>query len=109
MPNVARGNLEFYQKRFAGLTESKPLEVQDDRDANRVVMIENYALAKADFDKDKTLSDLNTNAYAVSDILPGRQAGLRKQPLSLPTAISRTHVIAEIGRAPCRERVCQYV
>ncbi|KEZ00685.1 hypothetical protein AI27_03155 [Sphingomonas sp. BHC-A] len=93
MPNVARGNLEFYQKRFAGLTESKPLEVQDDRDANRVVMIENYALAKADFDKDKTLSDLNTNAYAVSDILPGRQAGLRKQPLSLPTAISRTHVI----------------
>src|SRR3546814_3695976 len=73
MPNVARGNLEFYQKRFAGLTESKPLEVQDDRDANRVVMIENYALAKADFDKDKTLSDLNTNAYAVSDILPGRQ------------------------------------
>src|SRR3546814_17436933 len=32
MPNVARGNLEFYQKRFAGLTASKPLGVQDDRD-----------------------------------------------------------------------------
>src|SRR3546814_12934920 len=25
MPNVARGNLAFYQKRFDGLTESKPL------------------------------------------------------------------------------------
>jgi transglutaminase-like putative cysteine protease/tetratricopeptide (TPR) repeat protein len=90
---MARGNLEFYQKRFPGLMESKPLAVGDDRDANIFTLGEDYTLSKAEFDKNKTLSDLNTNAYAVSDLLPDKQAGPRKQPLSLPANVSRDQII----------------
>ncbi|SEJ65374.1 protein of unknown function [Sphingobium sp. AP50] len=90
---MARGNLEFYQKRFPGLMESKPLAVGDDRDANIFTLGEDYTLSKAEFDKNKILSDLNTNAYAVSDLLPGKQAGPRKQPLALPANVSRDQMI----------------
>lgn len=92
-PQIARNNLEFYQKRFPSLAEGKPLETRDDRNANIFVMVENYTLAKADFDKGKILSDLQTSAYAVNDILPDRQSAPRLQPLALPTYINRNHVI----------------
>lgn len=90
---MARGNLEFYQKRFPGLVESRPLAVKDDRDANIFILGENYTLSKAEFDKGKILSDLNTNAYAVRDLLPAKQAGPRLQPLYLPANIVRNQMI----------------
>lgn len=90
---VARGNLEYYQKRFPGLAEGKALAISDDRDANIVVLGEDYSLSRTEFDKGKILSDLNTTAYAVDDLLPGKQAGPRKQPLYLPANISRNQMI----------------
>lgn len=90
---VARGNLEYYQKRFPGLAEGKALAISDDRDANIVILGEDYSLSKAEFDKGKILSDLNTTAYVVADLLPGKQAGPRRQPLYLPANISRNQVI----------------
>ncbi|WP_298397835.1 DUF3857 domain-containing protein [Sphingobium sp.] len=95
---MARGNLEFYQKRFPGLAEAKPLAVSDDRDANIVTMGEDYSLSKAEFDKGKILSDLNTNAYAVRDLLPGKQVGSRKEPLYLPANVSRDQVIEVMAK-----------
>lgn len=90
---MARGNLEFYQKRFPGLAEGKPLAISDDRDANIVILVEDYSLSKAEFDKGKILSDLNTTAYAVADLLPGKQVGARLQPLYLPANVNRNQVI----------------
>lgn len=90
---VAQGNLDFYRNRFAGLTESKPIEFRDDRDANALVMTENYTLPRADFDKDKIAAKLITRAYAVSDLLPDRQASPRQQALALPANAEREQVI----------------
>lgn len=90
---MARGNLEFYQKRFPGLAESKTLSINDDRDANVVVLGEDYSLSKVEFDKGKILSDLNTNAYAISNLVPSKQAGPRTQPLYLSANIDRSQLI----------------
>ncbi len=100
--NIARGNLDFYHKRFAGLVEAKPIEWRDDRDANRMVMVEDYALSKADFDKDKLDSDFQTSAYAVIDILPDRQNTPRHDPLALIANVSRnqTIVLKALDHAP---------
>jgi transglutaminase-like putative cysteine protease/tetratricopeptide (TPR) repeat protein len=100
--NIDRDSLDFYRKRFIGMITSKPLEVRDERDANRLLIIEDYTLSKADFAKEKVLSELETNAYALSGSLPERKAGPRKQPLELPASITRDQVI-EItakGRTP---------
>ncbi|MBU6266885.1 MAG: DUF3857 domain-containing protein [Sphingomonadales bacterium] len=98
---VAQDNTDFYRKRFAGLAEAKPLELTDDRDGNVLTMVENYTLAKADFDKDKTFQKLSTNAYAVDDFLPARQPTPRREPLALPAFVHR-HQIIEIHAADRR-------
>src|SRR3546814_20425203 len=42
IPNAERGNLEFYHKRFAGLPDSNPQAVPNERSSNRDVMLDNY-------------------------------------------------------------------
>lgn len=96
--DIARGNLEFYQKRFPGLVESATLEMRDDRDANRLVMVEHYTLSKVEFDKGKILSELKTAAYAVNDLVPARQAAPRRNPLTVPANVSRNHTIEITAR-----------
>ena len=100
--NISRQNLQFYQKRFAGLASAKDVEFRDDLDGNTLLMVEDYTLAKADFDKDKILSDLSTNAYAVKSLVPARQSGPRLQPLAMPGVVSRNQVIElkAVGRVP---------
>lgn len=90
---IARNNIDFYRKRFAGLAETKPLELRDDREANTLLMVEDYTLSRDDFVKDKIAAKLTTNAYAVADQLPDRQSGPRQQPLAVPADTMRTHVI----------------
>lgn len=82
-PGVARGNIEFYRKRFAGLVETTPVTFADNRDTNTFSMVEDYALARADFIKDKLSSKLVTRAYAMADVLPSRPTTPRRLPLAL--------------------------
>lgn len=90
---IARENLDFYRKRFVGLTESQPIEFADQRDANVLTMVEHYSLPHADFEKDKLLAKLVTRAYAVQDVLPERQSGPRVNPLALADHVSREQII----------------
>jgi len=100
--DIARGNLTFYQKSFPGLAESKPIELRDDRDANVLVMVENYTLSKQAFDEGKILSAFPTNAYLMRDLLPDRQAAPRREPLALRAGVRRTQTIELTvkGRTP---------
>lgn len=88
-----RENLKFYQKRFAGLAEAKPLTISDDREANLVIEREDYSLSRAAFGEAKLASDLVIQAYAVNDMLPRRQGGTRRYPLALPRDARREQTI----------------
>lgn len=90
---VAQANLDFYRNRFAGLTESKKIEFRDDREANELIMLEDYTLPRADFDKDKISSKFITRAYAVSGVLPDRQTSPRQQMLALSPYAALEQVI----------------
>lgn len=90
---IAKNNLNFYSKRYAGLKESRTLDIRDDRDANVLTMVEHYELSKADWDKDGLFSKLVTQAYNVDDILPEKQVTPRRNPLGLPSSALREHVI----------------
>lgn len=90
LEGFSKNNLDFYLKRFPGLTESKPLEILDDRDQNVITMVENYAMSADAFKKGAIASKLGTIAYVVQGVLPDRQTGTRRNPLAL-----RAHSLAE--------------
>src|SRR3546814_14999301 len=50
-----------------------------------------------------TVNDINTSALIDGDVLYSSATG------PLTTAVPASFVGVELGRAPCRERVCQYV
>jgi hypothetical protein len=56
-------------------------------------MVENYTLAKADWVKDGLLAKTITRAFMVDDILPGKQANKRVNPLAIAAFAKREHVI----------------
>lgn len=90
---IGDDNLQFYLKRFPGLTESRPLELIDDRDANRLTMIETYSLSQAAFKKAGLGKDLTMSAYLVANILPERQPGPRREPLGMPSYLVNEQTI----------------
>jgi len=81
---IAESNLAFYRDRFPDLAESKPIELGDDRDANVLTMVENYAMSREAFRKANIPVKLITRAYMIQNVLPDRQANPRVQPLALP-------------------------
>src|SRR3546814_4400724 len=56
-------------------------------------------------------ADLRSERDGAADRAPGfdRPAGVRPVPECAPDPAVRTGADGEIGRASCRERVCQYV
>ncbi|WP_428969651.1 DUF3857 domain-containing protein [Sphingomonas sp. Xoc002] len=91
--SIADNNLDFYRKRFPGITESRPLVLKDDRDANALTMVEDYTLSHDAFDKAKLSAKFVTRAYALQNVLPDRQTGPRRNPLELPDHIVNEQVI----------------
>ena len=85
--------LDYYRKHLAGLVTEKPLQTTDDRDANRLQVIEDYALSRADFAKDKIADTLVVQAYLVADVLPDHEASPRRQPVAITANAVREHVI----------------
>jgi tetratricopeptide (TPR) repeat protein len=90
---IAQANLDFYRLRFPALLESKPLELQDDRDGNTLVMIENYAMSREAFATAKIPAKLITRAYLLQNSLPRRQANPRVQPLGVSDHVINEQVI----------------
>ncbi len=91
--SIADGNLDFYRKRFPGIVEAKPLVLKDDREANALTMVEDYTLSREAFDTAKLSTKLITRAYALQNILPDRQTGPRRNPLTLPDHIVNDQMI----------------
>ena len=90
---IARENTEFYRKRYAGLAETTPVVLTDDRDGNVLTMVEDYTLSREDFSKDKLGSKLVTRAFSVAEILPDRPTSARRLPLAVPRHTRREHAI----------------
>lgn len=80
---IAENNLAFYRSRFPDLAESKPIELDDDRDGNVLTMVENYAMSREAFSKANIAAKLITRAYMIQNVLPERQANPRIHPLAL--------------------------
>jgi len=91
--SISDANLKFYRDRFPGIVESKPLERNDDRDANVLTMVENYTMSREAFSDAKISTKLITRAYAMQDVLPNRQANPRVQPLALSPYLVNEHKI----------------
>lgn len=91
--DMTRDYLGYYAERYPGLTLVKPMEMHDDRAANRLEMVERYllpadALSGTDLERSFPFA---TEDFASN--LPERLAGPRRAPLDAGTAaIYRHHI-----------------
>jgi tetratricopeptide (TPR) repeat protein len=101
---IAKDNLGYYLKRYPGIAESRPLAIDDDRDANVITMIETYSVSKADFDKDKLADVLSVNGYLIQNVLPDKQGVVRVNPLHVnaPVRLSQDIELHAKGRTLAR-------
>jgi transglutaminase-like putative cysteine protease len=96
---IGREFLDYYQKRYPGLTEAKPPRMTDDRAANRVTVIESYFLPFTALDKNGLREDFVFATEGLVSRFPDPQGRPRRLPMEVGGPWSLTHVV-EVTGAP---------
>ena len=92
---IGREYLEYYQKRYPGLTEAKPPRMTDDRAANRVTVVETYFLPVSALDKNGLRQDFAfASSSSLMDRFPDPPTRPRRLPLEVGGPWTFTHRIA---------------
>jgi hypothetical protein len=89
--------LRYYSDRYPGLKVLAPLKLEDDRQANQLVVRESYFLATPALYRNGLREDFSFAAENFADNLPDVDTGLRKAPLYTGGASSHKHVITVQG------------
>jgi transglutaminase-like putative cysteine protease len=80
---LARNYLEFYRDGYPGIKSSAPLKIKDDRDANRVEVVERYAIEPAFAEKDDGSRRFDLNPDVVKALAKAPKQVERSTPLSV--------------------------
>lgn len=93
--------LAFYGDMYPGLTSARPIQIEDDRNANRLRTIETYGLSAEALAKDGLIGKFLVKASALDDY-KSPAAGERRTALSLPYPVNKHHriVLVTPGRKP---------
>ena len=90
---LSRQFFDYYSAVYPGLTESHPLEITDDREANVVVYRATYQIDADVFDDGELGSKLPVVASAVGNVLPRSVEADRTAPLALPYGTNARHIV----------------
>jgi transglutaminase-like putative cysteine protease len=96
---IGREFLDFYRKRYPGLTEAKPPRMTDDRAANRVTVVETYFLPFTALNDDSLRQDFAFASNGLVSRFPEPQSTPRRLPMDVGGPWSFTHVV-EVSDAP---------
>lgn len=90
---IGRDFLDYYQKRYPGLTEAKPPKMTDDRAANRVTVVESYFLPFTALDQNGLRQDFAFASTGLTDRFPDPQSRPRRLPLAVGGPWSFRHSV----------------
>lgn len=90
---LARGFLDYYAGHYPGLTESRPLQIDDDAAANVISFRAGYQIDMQAFENSDLGNKLPIHAAAVQDIIPRQVEAGRVAPLALPYGTHVRHLI----------------
>lgn len=90
---VARRYADFYRRRFPALESAAPLAVEDDGDANRIVLTERYRVLKPWSQSSPGQRALDLNADSISGLVGLPSVLQRRTPLALSYPNDITHRI----------------
>ncbi|WP_333816151.1 DUF3857 domain-containing transglutaminase family protein [Tabrizicola sp.] len=90
---IGRDFLDFYQKRYPGLTEAKPPRMTDDRGQNRVTVVETYFLPATALDRNGLRQDFPFASTGLMDRFPDPPTRPRRLPLAVGGPWSFTHKV----------------
>ncbi|MBL9050035.1 MAG: DUF3857 domain-containing transglutaminase family protein [Tabrizicola sp.] len=94
---ISREFLDYYQNRYPGLVVARPPQMTDDREANRVTVIEHYFLPYPALDQNGLREDFVFATEGLVDRYPDRLSGPRRQPMEVNGPWIATHRIEVIG------------
>ena len=90
---IAREFLNFYGKYYKNLTPVGELDVQDDRDANRIEVLEHYTIDRETFEAEGYDTSFSARASSIVELLPDTLESNRKMDVWLPYGTNRRHII----------------
>ncbi|MCY7312721.1 MAG: DUF3857 domain-containing protein [Pseudoxanthomonas sp.] len=91
--SIQKGYLNFYASDYPGIVSAGPLEVEDDRDANRLVTIERYDIAI--FWAKDAKTGVRTAVADAADMrsqLDVSKTPIRRAPMALEHPVDFTHI-----------------
>ena len=91
--NLTRSFLDYYAANYKGLTESRPLTIADDIDANVLIFRAEYEMDSRTFRDSDYGNKLPVHATAVRDLLPRQVEAERVAPLRLPYGTNARHIV----------------
>ncbi len=101
--------LKFYAGMYPGIVRARPIHVVDDRDANKIVVMEAYQLSPSNVHRGKLLEKFLVKASSMDtyDKIP---SGKRATPYALPWPVNKEHVIVVVtpGRRPPAPRAVSF-
>jgi transglutaminase-like putative cysteine protease len=80
---LTRSYLDYYRGWYSGIKSSAPLRIKDDRAANRVEVVERYALEPAFEEKDDGKRRFDINPHVVAALAKAPKLVERSTPLSV--------------------------
>ncbi len=97
---LSQDYLDYYQSRYPGLMEANPLKATDDREANRIEVIESYNFAREHYAETDFETNFPLRADAVLNVVKTLNLTGRKAAISLTYPLNLKHVIElqNIGR-----------
>ncbi len=114
LADIEERYLDYYQSRYAGLEAVGSIEVEDDRDANQVLLVENYSIDNGwHWDEERSSASYNRYTLDVNADAILEAAGLsdderRTQPLwvAYPSHVSyQIRIIADVDwNVPSEQR-----
>jgi transglutaminase-like putative cysteine protease len=78
---LVRNYLDFYRDWYPGIKSSGPVRIKDDREANRVEVVERYTIEPAFVEKDDGSRRFDVNPHVVASLVKAPKLAERSTPL----------------------------
>ena len=85
--------LTYYRDLYPGLKKDGNIQISDNFDANKIIVVERYRLAESDFRADDLYLEFPLQADTIRSVLKSVQRDDRRAPIALPFPKNLQHIV----------------